>query len=467
VRRERNVGFRGDLFESLLDPQLFQLPRELAIIDRLLDDERYLEPIRRKLTATRGRPTIPLETYLRMMYLKRRYDLGFEALVKEVADSLVWRSFCRLNLTDKVPDASTLIKLTHRLGPEVFEELHKALMGHLVEQRVIKQRSPRIRVDTTVVRAHVHYPTDAGLLADGVRVLTRLVRRAKEAGIGLRIAARNRLRSVRRRLQRIHRVLRRGGEKARAEVERLTAEVATLAHKTAQEAERVARAVVRRMRQLGPAVGSRYRALAEALITYTARVRRALDQTQLRLQGIRSIPDRLVSLFDPDARPIRRGKLASPVEFGYKLVLVETPEGFISHYRLHTGSPSDDQLLSEAVQGHIQAVGAPPRVVVTDRGMASRANEAALRAMGIPHVAWPPRTRSPGPPSASRRAFRRLVRWRNGLEGRIAHLKRDYQLDESRYRGAERAATWSGEGIFAHNLAQAARRGKALAPATG
>ena len=209
------MGFRGDLFESLLDPQLFQLPRELAIIDRLLDDERYLEPIRRKLTATRGRPTIPLETYLRMMYLKRRYDLGFEALVKEVADSLVWRSFCRLNLTDKVPDASTLIKLTHRLGPEVFEELHKTLMGHRVEQRVIKQRSPRIRVDTTVVRAHVHYPTDAGLLADGVRVLTRLVRRAKEAGIGLRIAARNRLRSVRRRLQRIHRVLRRGGEKAR------------------------------------------------------------------------------------------------------------------------------------------------------------------------------------------------------------------------------------------------------------
>ena len=82
MRRERNLRFKGDLFESLIDPSLFELPKELAIVDRLLDDEALLEPIRQKLPSLRGRPSIPLETYLRMMYLKRRYRLGFEALVQ-------------------------------------------------------------------------------------------------------------------------------------------------------------------------------------------------------------------------------------------------------------------------------------------------------------------------------------------------------------------------------------------------
>ncbi|WP_405001284.1 hypothetical protein [Geochorda subterranea] len=58
-----------------------------------------------------------------------------------------------------------------------------------------------------------------------------------------------------------------------------------------------------------------------------------------------------------------------------------------------------------------------------------------------------------------------MLRWRSGQEGRIAHLKDTFELDRSRYRGAERAATWSGEGIFAHNLTRAARRLLALAPA--
>lgn len=131
------------------------------------------------------------------------------ALVKEVADSLVWRSFCRLRLTDKVPDATTLIKLTHRLGPEVIEQLNDALMAQLVEKRLIKRHGQRARVDTTVVEANIHHPTDASLLADGVPVLTRLMRRAKEAGIGVRISVRNRLCSVRRRLRRIGQMLRR------------------------------------------------------------------------------------------------------------------------------------------------------------------------------------------------------------------------------------------------------------------
>ena len=466
MRRERNLRFKGDLFESLIDPSLFELPKELAIVDRLLDDEAPLEPIRQKLTSCRGRPSVPLETYLRMMYLKRRYNLGFEALVQDVADSLVWRSFCRLNLTDKVPDATTLIKLTHRLGPQVIERLNELLVAKLAEEKVMKKHGQRIRVDTTVMEANIHHPTDASLLADGVRVLTRLVRRAQEEGIGLRIAVRNRLRSVKRRLRGMAQLLRRGGEKAQAQVNRLTAEVASRTQQTLREAERMAQAVWRRIQKLGPAVGSRYAALLRDLVVYGDRVRRVLAQTRLRLQGVHRIPNRLVSLFDPDARPIRRGKLAKPVEFGYKLGLTETQEGFITRRRLRVGNFSDEFWLVDLVAGHIAVIGTKPRAVAADRGISSRANEAALWAMGIAQVALPAR----GKLSRERRlfergrAYRRLVRWRSGQETRIHHLKEAFELNRSRYRGAERAWTWALEGILAANLTQAARWTLLLAP---
>ncbi|WP_324668893.1 hypothetical protein [Geochorda subterranea] len=139
-----------------------------------------------------------------------------------------------------------------------------------------------------------------------------------------------------------------------------------------------------------------------------------MQQTRVRLQGRRSIPDRLVSLLDPDARPIRQGKLSHTIEFGYKLGLVEKREGFISHFRLHGSTSSDDSVLVDAVAGYIHAVGATPRAVAADRGMNSRANEAALRAMSIARMALPARGGWACRLFAARRLFRRLPRWRSG-----------------------------------------------------
>ena len=74
------------------------MPAELAAVDGLLDDERFFEPYRRFFHATLGRPSVPIETYLRLMFLKYRYRLGFERLCREVADSISWQRFCRIPL---------------------------------------------------------------------------------------------------------------------------------------------------------------------------------------------------------------------------------------------------------------------------------------------------------------------------------------------------------------------------------
>ena len=113
------------LWESVLPPELFEMNEELAEVDRILDDERFFAPFRERFDTRVGRPTIPVATYLRMMYLKRRYKLGYETLVKEVRDSFTWRRFCHLSLKDRVPDDTTLIKLSHKYG-ESFRGLFDA-----------------------------------------------------------------------------------------------------------------------------------------------------------------------------------------------------------------------------------------------------------------------------------------------------------------------------------------------------
>jgi len=127
------------------------MSRELEAVDVLLDDGRFLAPFQARFTARGGRRTIPMESYLRLMYLKMRYQLGYESLVTEVNDSVSWRRFCRISLSDPVPEASTLIKLTNGPCHGLAEEVHGALVQRLAEKKVLRGR--QLRVDTTVVEA--------------------------------------------------------------------------------------------------------------------------------------------------------------------------------------------------------------------------------------------------------------------------------------------------------------------------
>jgi IS5 family transposase len=142
--RERALG--NTLWESVLPAEVRELPPELQKVDAILDQDRFLVPFRQRLTAATGRPTIPIETYLRLMFLKHRYELGYETLCKEVTDSITWRRFCRIALDGRVPDPTTLMKLTRRLGPELLEELNAELLRLAVERKVLRSR--RLRVDT-------------------------------------------------------------------------------------------------------------------------------------------------------------------------------------------------------------------------------------------------------------------------------------------------------------------------------
>jgi IS5 family transposase len=435
---------------ELLPEEAKRLPTELAKIDAYLDDERFVAPWRALFDRRLGRPSVPVDTLLRLLYLKHRYGLGYESLCREVADSISWRRFCRIGLDRPVPHPTTLVKLVRRAGPEVIEQLNQALLAKLAEGKLLRAR--KLRVDTTVVEADIDYPTDADLLEQAVGKLGGLVRRIKARGAASRTRFRDRGQAAGRRMRQLARTLRRRTGVAMGEVDRLTGEVAGIARQSLREVQAVLRnargGLARRPGdgRLGRLVGE-----LEETIGHTGRL---LAQTDQRLAGNRVIADRLVSLSDLDARPIRKGKPQHPTQFGYTLLVAEEERGFVADHQLQRGNPPDAPQLVPAVERVIAVTGRPPGTVVGDRGFGTAANDRALAALGVKRVGL----QRKGTVSVARaalertRAFRRLRNWRVGIEARISHLKRSFGLRRTRRRRLPGARTWVGLGIFAYNL---------------
>ncbi len=262
------------LWKALLPPQARLLSEELAAVDALLADERFLAPFSARSACRVGRPTVPIETYLRLMYLKHRYH---EALVKEVADSLSWRRFCRLALDEPIPHSTTLLKLTRRFGPEPVRQLNQALLKAAVERRLLRSR--RLRVDTTVVEADIRYPTDSGLCAHAVSRLKRAVRRIKAVGLAGRTRFRDRSRRVGKLVRQMaHSLGRRGSQVL---VQRITDKIRQVAVATVRQAARVLKNAQRAAKRGAPKGAS----LLVRLGTELERAERVIAQTAQRLAG--------------------------------------------------------------------------------------------------------------------------------------------------------------------------------------
>jgi IS5 family transposase len=452
LRIDNSSQQNPSLWETVLPPELFQMNEELTQVDKLLDDERFLAPFRERFYTRMGRPTTAVATYLRMMYLKHRYQLGYEVLVKEVSDSLVWRRFCHLDLGDRVPDSTTLIKLTHKYGADTVATLNDALVLKLKEGKIVRGR--KLRIDTTVVESDVHHPTDTGLLNDGIRVITRVVSKLKKAvpGIGSRFVKHTRkakkiylglMKAVKGRTGQDDTTL----KKAQDKLVKIAEEVISGGRALQVEVE---------LLQEKPPLANRLR---EQLGEWIEVAEKVVWQTQEVIKGNRHLPRRLVSLFDVNARPIRRGKSRTDTEFGRKVLLGETDHGIITTYDVLEENPADATLLKPAVKGHRRLFRKRLRAVAADRGLYSQANEDWLKNSGVKRVSIPKRGKVGKERHRYQKQswFKRLQRFRAGIEARISLLKRKFGFTRSRMRGSPGVNIWVGQGIFAHNLWQAAR----------
>jgi IS5 family transposase len=427
--------------EKLWDPALRR-------IDEVLEDEQLVELVaealerRRPASRKKGRPGTPAEVVLRMLVLKHLYDWSFDECEREVRGSLVYRAFCRIDC-ERVPDAKTLIRLSQALGGDVLKKILERLVGIARERKIVRGRL--LRVDTTVVETNIHYPTDSGLLADGVRVLTRGLGKLQDEVGKTVIRFRDRTRAMGKRVFQL-------AQRRRTEdVEQKKAQL----QKLYRGALRITAAVVGEAKKAVAAVRGRASEMAAAIVKEIEQtvelVRRVQAQTRARVfKGDTHYPAKVLSLFEPATEAIRKGKASKPTEFG-KLVKVQETEGHIvTDYEVCATRLPDQKLWEPSLKRHQALFGKLPYLATADAGFSSAANENTAKQLGVNRVVLPaPRSLKA---RIRQRWFRRALRWRTGCEGTISVLKRRHGLRRCRYRRISGMERYVGFGVIASNL---------------
>ena len=434
-----------DLWETIFPKESFKLNDELEAVDQILSDDQFFEPYFKKYNQVIGRPTTPVDTYHRMMYLKFRYQLSYEQLEREVNDSITWRRFCRVPFQELAPDGTSLCKLTKKYGESVIQRINAVILEKYKDQKVI--RGKKLRTDTTVIHANIHYPTDAGLLTDCIRTITRTVAQLQKQGVQVKERFQSHLRNAKKTLLRLAKSTRTKARQRSEIVKKSNQKLVGLTKKVMQKAQ----AVFQRAQQRQSAAIKKIRAQFKKTCKIT---RTIIRQTEEVLNGNPQIPERKVSVFDTGARPIRRGKAQTPTEFGRKVILQEAENGVITGYHLLSGNPAEVGLIDQVIHNHQQVFGRLPEEFAADRGYYSAEKETALQALGIAKVCIPAKGRS----SPQRRQyqrqywFRRLLRFRAGCESTISNLCRMFAFRRTLSRTEHGTKTWTSWSIFAYNL---------------
>jgi transposase, IS5 family len=433
-------------------------------VDKVLDDRVLLQLAYEALACrwtnsrTRGRKGTPVDVVLRMLVLKHMRNWSYAVLEREVRANLVYRQFTRVG-SAKVPDAKTLGKLGIALGPAIVEQIHQRVVAIAQENKIVSGR--RMRVDTTVVETNIHYPTDASLLGDGVRVLTRTMKQITKLAGTAGAKLRDRSRSTRRCLIQIGRAARSRVAQGKERMQQSYRKLMEITGRVVGQARRFAREIAEGTKRCTDLLhqvaieGDR-----EYIQTMIPRVQQVLRQTRARIEhGNTHAPGKIVSLFEPHTEIIRKGKAGKPTEFGKMVKIQEAEQQIVTHYEVYEQRPCDSDLLIPALDIHAQQFGQVPRLVTADAGFYSARNEVEAHERGVKRVAIP----NLGTKSPERRAlqkkrwFRKAQKWRTGCEGRISLLKRRHGLNRCRYKGASGMKRWVGLGVIADNLINIAR----------
>jgi IS5 family transposase len=421
---------------ALLD----QLPEAVALVH---DDLRCRAG--KRIDPGKGRRGMTAEQVLRCAIAKQLNGWSYHELTYHLADSLSYQRFCRIGIGE-VPKKSTLKRNLKRLRPETLEAINRLLLEHAKQAGIEKGRT--VRTDCTVEETLIHAPTDSSLLWDGVRVLTRLMvqasdkvtvgfsdhrRRAKRRAIGIQHAPTN--------AQRLP----------------LYRDLLKVTDKTMSYAQAVAAALDEYQ---GSSIldGVQAGALATELRHYITLTRRVMDQTRRRVLEGQSVPakDKIVSIFEPHSDVIikdRRDTL-----YGHKLALTTGVSGLVLDCVIEDGNPADSTLAVEMVERQEQIYGRPPRQVCFDGGFASKNNVEDIKGLGVQDVCFTKgRFLNVLDMVKSSWVYRKLRRFRAGIEAGLSFLKRCFGLDRCTWKGLPsfKAYTWAS--IVSHNLLVVAR----------
>jgi len=429
--------------------------RELQTMSRLLDEHPTIEELvlqdLRAAAAARcasvgvGGPWgVSAEVTLRALLIKQMNGFSYRELAFHLADSQTYRTFCRLGMTDQAPSKSALAASIKAIRAETLEAMHRLLVGGAVAKTV--EKASTVRVDCTVVPSDIHQPADSELLWDCVRVLTRLLRRAR-ARLGAEVEFANRTRRAKRRRREIFHA--KGPAQRQAayrDLLRVTEEVVGWA------------LALRERLQDRRATDSVLAKLAEKLDRVLGLTAQVMAQTRQRVCEGQSVPagEKIVSIFEEHTDIIRKD--SRETLYGHKICLTSGASSLILDCVILEGNPADSTLAERMIDRQIEIYARPPRQAAFDGAFTSKGNLAELKAKGVEDVAFSKAGRLPITAMVrSTWVYKRLRNFRAGIEGNISFLKRVFGLGCCTWKSLPSFRSYVWSSILAFNLLVLAR----------
>lgn len=397
-----------------------------------------------------GRKGLTPNQVLRSLILMRIKNWDYRELRERIRDGYTLRKFTGF-YSRRVPKHNAFNQAFNRLTSATVQKINDGVIQAAVEEGL--EDGNKLRVDTTVVESDIHWPTDATLLWDTVRVLTRLIRQVKEIVLAGLPRVSDRKRSARRRMQRLQRMSSAQRQHQQLPVYR---ELLTITHQVLSNARRTATATEKlSKRNLSDPV--MIAALRHEITHYCDLGDRVVDQAERRILKGEQVPtsEKIYSIFEPHTDLIKRGKINKPVEFGHKVFLAESANGLITQYRVLDGNPSDEDHVESCLKTHKTTFGGAPEVFAADRGFDSTNNQKLCRTARIECASIPQRG---GIKTSARQAlektpqFKRAQRFRAGIEGRISVLFRGRGMKRCLSCGRQRFDLFVGVTVMANNL---------------
>jgi transposase, IS5 family len=426
--------------------------RELDVMSRILDAlPQGVRLVYRDLLgpsgkADTGRDAMTAEQVLRAMVVKQRFGCSYDGLAFRLADSNSIRAFCRVPLSASPPTKSTLQRNIKRVKDTTWEEINRLVIGYAQAKKIETGR--KTRTDCTVVETNIHEPSDSSLLWDCVRVLVRLMTRAKEE-FGTSFNSRRR-RAKRRAMGILNAKSKEQRKVLYRDMLKVVADTMGQANHVIEQLQGVAHADLKQS------------LLAQAIEHEIKHIlvlgKRVVDQTERRVLRGESVPavEKIVSIFEPHTDIIVKDRRET--FYGHKVCLTSGSSGLVLDLAVERGNPADSTLAQKAISRVRSVLGRAPKQVTFDGGFSSKANVQDIKAMGVEDVVFSKHVGLDITDMAkSSWVFRKLRNFRAGVEAGISFLKRTFRLGRCSWSGFDSFSAYAWGSVLSCNLLVLAR----------
>ena len=400
--------------------------------------------------AETGAEGMTAEQVVRAAIIKQMGEYSYDDLAFHIVDSICYRQFCRIGIADKGFKKSALCNNVKALSPETWEAINRVIVADAEDKEIEKGRE--VRIDCTVVSSNIHKPLDSNLLWDSVRVLTRMLDQTHSRFGDLDIPFTDHTKRAKRRMLGI---LNAKSNKAR---KKPYVDLIKVTRKTVGYAQSAA-SLLEGYVPTNAALMTTAQEMAEELKKYIEMACRVIGQTERRVIHGESVPasEKVVSIFEPHTDIIVKDRRET--HYGHKICLTAGASNLIVDCVIVDGNPADSTLTGQMIDRQNDIYGRYPLKVALDGGFASKKNLKSVKKKGVKDVCFSKkRGLEVQDMCRSEWVYKRLRRFRAGVESGISWLKRCFGLSKCIWQGLRSFKSYVWASIVSANLLTLARK---------